>query len=205
MLILNSDKASKHEYNHEYIKTVDNHIYFYANVNKKSCLNLNIEIKKLSDLILNSKKRKYDNIYLHLNSYGGTIYDSLSTVDTIKNCQIPIVSIIEGGVASATTLISVVCDHRIMLENSYILIHQLSTGFYGKFEELKDDYENCEDLMTKMVEIYVKHTKMKEKDVRDFLKRDKWWSPEKCHRFGIVDEIKRGEKKERLNSTLKIV
>ncbi len=204
MLFLNSNK---HHFEHEYIRTVDNHIYFYASVNKKSCLNLNIEIKKLSDLISNSKKRKFEEIYLHINSYGGVIYDALSTIDTIKNCEIPIISIIEGGVASAGTLISVVCDYRVIMGNAYMLIHQLSSGMYGNFEELKDDYENCEELMNKIIQIYVKHTKLKECEIKNILKRDKWWSPEKCLKIGLVDQIMNGNKRKLINplNSLKVI
>ena len=34
-----------------------------------------------------------------------------------------------------------------MTENSNILIHQISTGFCGKFEDLKDEYKNTTELM----------------------------------------------------------
>ena len=37
------------------------------------------------------------NIYLHINSGGGEVNAALSTVDTIRNNKVPIVSIIEGS------------------------------------------------------------------------------------------------------------
>ena len=66
----------------------------------------------------------------------------------VKNSKIPVVSIIEGAAASAAALISVMCDYRIIYENSYMLIHQLSSGTWGKMSELEDEMENLKELMT---------------------------------------------------------
>ena len=58
---------------------------------------------------------------------------------TIKNLKIPVISIIEGGAASSATMISVVCSHRIIYKNSYMLIHQLSSGVVGKYQDIEDE------------------------------------------------------------------
>ena len=47
-------------------------------------------------------------IYLHINSYGGSIFAGLSTLDTIRNTKCDIITIIEGCAASAGTMISIV-------------------------------------------------------------------------------------------------
>ena len=86
-------------------------------------------------------------IYLHINSFGGSVFSAFSVIDTIKNLRIPVVSIIEGAAASAATLISVACDYRIIYETSYMLIHQLSSGSWGKMSELEDEMENLKELM----------------------------------------------------------
>jgi ATP-dependent protease ClpP protease subunit len=120
-----------------------NHIYFYCEVNNKTCLLLNKKIKELNTILL---KQSIDhdiepvNIYLHINSGGGSLFAAFSTIDTIINSQIPIVSIIEGSGASAATLISIVCHERFITENSYMLIHQLSSFNKGKYDEMKDEF-----------------------------------------------------------------
>ena len=71
---------------------------------------------------------------------GGSVFAGLSIIDTIISNPIPVVSIVEGSAASAATLISVVCSERQIRPNSFMLIHQMSSGFWGKMEEIKDEY-----------------------------------------------------------------
>lgn len=179
------------------VEVYRNHIYFYCGVTKKSCLKLNNELRKLELNILNDgksliKKDKY--IYLHISSFGGSVFAGFSTIDTIKSLRVPVVSIIEGAAASAATLISVVCDYRIVYPTSFMLIHQLSSSTWGKMNELEDEMNNLKQLMNKIKEIYKKYTKIKEKDLDDILKRDIWWDSKKCLKSGLVDEIFKNEK-----------
>ena len=77
--------------------------------------------KKLTEARMNLN---VDNlkIYLHINSFGGSVFASLATIDSIRNCKYPVVSIIEGAAASAATLISVVCHERIILVGIFPLM-----------------------------------------------------------------------------------
>jgi ATP-dependent protease ClpP protease subunit len=122
-----------------------NHIYFYTDVDQYTCLELNKKINNLNKELLQyaiEYETEPPNIYLHINSFGGSLFAAFSTIDTIINSKIPIISIIEGCAASAATIISIVCHKRYMTPNSYMLIHQLSSGSNGKFKELKDDFIN---------------------------------------------------------------
>ena len=52
----------------------DNHIYYYSSVTKKSALELNTEIRKVTRTLLRISSDFNTNpppIYLHINSYGG--------------------------------------------------------------------------------------------------------------------------------------
>jgi len=135
----------------------DNTIMFYGEVSERNAKLLNKAIRML-DKDLQVFKVKYDSepppIKLHINSYGGSVFAGLSTVDVILNCKTPVHSYIDGSAASAATLISVVADKRFMYQNSHMLIHQLSSSMWGKFEDFKDEMENLDMLMTKIKKIY---------------------------------------------------
>ncbi len=169
----------------------ENHIYFYCDVTKKTCLMLNKQINELNNTLL---KQAIDlnieaiPIYLHINSFGGSLFAAFSSVDTILNSKVPIISIIEGGAASAATIISMVCSKRLMTENSYMLIHQLSSGGCGKFEELKDDFINDIKLMEMLYKLYYEHTHMGINKIKQILKRDLWLKYDECLKLGLVDE-----------------
>jgi enoyl-CoA hydratase/carnithine racemase len=109
------------------------------------------------------------------------------------NSRIPIVSIIEGAAASAATIISMVCHKRYITPNSFMLIHQLSTGASGKYEEMKDDFMNDTALMELLYRLYLEHTTMNIATIKKVLKRDLWWDAQKCLENGLVDDIHKGD------------
>jgi len=179
------------------VETYRNHIYFYCGVSKKTCLKLNIELKKAAQSIIDNGKNlinKDKYIYLHINSFGGSVFSALSTIDTILNLPVPVVSIIEGAAASAATMISVVCNYRIIYPNSYMLIHQLSSSCWGKMDDLEEEMDNLRELMDRIKSIYKKTTNIEEKDLDEILKHDIWWGAEKCLEVGLVDKINSNDK-----------
>jgi ATP-dependent protease ClpP protease subunit len=174
------------------IETFKNHIYFYSGVSTKSCLKLNIELKKIAQSIIDDGKNllnKDKYIYLHINSFGGSVFAAFSTIDTIINLKVPVVSIIEGAAASAATMISVMCNYRIIYPNSYMLIHQLSSISWGKMDEMEDEMCNLKELMKRIKMIYKKKTKINNDDLSEILKHDLWWDAKKCLSVGLVDKI----------------
>lgn len=181
----NNDKAE--------VTSSRNHIYFYCSVGKKSCLKLNTLLKETAQKIIDDgsnhlKKDKY--IYLHINSFGGGVFAALSTIDTIRNLKVPVISIIEGGAASAATMISVCCDYRIIFKNSFMLIHQLSSSCWGKMNQLEDEMENLKKLMNRIKGIYKENTNIEDDLLDEILKHDLWWDAKKCLSEGLVDMIK---------------
>lgn len=172
--------------------TVDNHIYFYSEVERAKMLELNKAIREL-DTKLQKEALSFSiplpNIYLHINSYGGSIFAGLSTLDTIRNTKCDIITIIEGCAASAGTMISIVGKKRWMQKHSYMLIHQLSSSSWGKYSELVDDMENNNKLMEMIKTLYSEYTKVPPSRLEEILKHDLWWDAEKCLEYGLVDKI----------------
>ena len=188
--ICGSENASSDDNNK--VETVNNRIYFYSEVSRAKNLELN---KSLHGLDVNLQNRALSlsgspgKIFLHINSYGGSVFAGLSSVDYIINSKTPVTSIIDGCAASAATMMSVTANHRQMNRHAYMLIHQLSSGLWGKYEELKDDMENCDNFMKVIKEIYEEHTQIPKKELDKILKHDLWWDADKCLKYGLIDEI----------------
>ena len=169
-----------------------NRIYFYSEVNRPKNLALNKSIVTLGNTLYNrgqSLDMDPGRIFLHINSGGGSVFAGLSSVDYILNSKIPITTVIDGCAASAATIMSVVGHHRIIHKHSFMLIHQISSVMWGKFEEMKDDMKNSELLMETIIKIYEEHTRIPKSELKDLLKRDLWWDANTCLDYGLVDEI----------------
>ena len=172
-------------------KIVENNLYFYGDITESNALELNAALyemdKKLSvtNLFLDVKPH----INLHINSYGGSLFAGLATVDAIRNLNSEVHSYIEGAAASAATLISVACSKRYIGKYSKMLIHQLSATSYGKYTELEDDMENNKHLMDTIKAVYKEYTKVPMKKLNEILKHDLWFDSKTCLELGLVDEI----------------
>ena len=164
---------------------------FYGEVNSDNAKLLNKALRTM-DKDLQVVKVKYGvqvPIKLYINSYGGSIFAGFSTVDTIKSLGTPVHTYIDGSAASAATLISVVADKRFIHQNSFMLIHQLSSVMWGKYEEFKDEMENLDMLMSRIKDIYKEHCSIPKKELDEILKHDLWLDSAKCVKWGLVDEI----------------
>jgi len=177
-----------------HISSEDNHIYFYSDVSNKSVYELNREIRHVTQRMLDIQ-RKYNvdppPIYLHINSYGGSIFAGMSAVDAIKYNKVPIYTVVEGCAASAATLMSVVGKKRYIRPHAHMLIHQLSTIFWGKMDEFDDEMKNLNKLMELIKNIYKEHANVPNSELDEILKHDIWWNANKCVDCNLVDEVVR--------------
>ena len=174
------------------IERDNNHVYFHSEVDRESIFELLALIREAEEeSILTSFKLNIPEvpIYLHINSLGGCVFSALNAIDSIESCKVPIYTIIEGASASAGTLISIVGKKRFIRPNAHMLIHQLSSSFWGKMSEIDDEYNNLQDLMGKIKKIYQKHTNIPKKELSNILKHDLWYDSETCIKYKLADEI----------------
>jgi len=176
------------------VETLNNRIYFYSEVTRSKVLTLNKKLTSLNTSILNQVNTleldgPQAQIRLHINSFGGSVFSGLSACDSIKKSKVPLISIIDGCAASAATLMSVVASERYMQEHAFMLIHQLSSVSWGKYEELKDSMKSNDLLMKTIKDIYIEHTKIPKKKLTAILKHDLWWNARTCLKYGLIDEI----------------
>lgn len=174
-------------------------IFYYSSIEQDKILDLNKSLHELAGKIVSRNMEStlgattFVNtpILLHIKSYGGSVFAGLAGMDTIQDIQkkVPVHTIVEGCAASAGTFLSVVGTKRYMRRNAWMLIHQLSSGLWGKYAEIKDEVENLDRLMDTIKRIYKEHTKVPMKELDGILKRDIWWDAQTCLKYGLIDEI----------------
>ena len=175
------------EKDEELISSNDNSIYFYSPITKTSCFKLEKELLSINQK--NLLEGSNNPINLHIQSNGGSLFNSIYIIDLIKNLETPVYTYIDGFAASAATLISVVGKKRFMTTNSLMLIHQLSGGMNGKFSEIEDENENINGLMDFIIRTYLENTKINKVELEQILKHDIWLNSTYCLQNGLVDKI----------------
>lgn len=178
------------------VQFLDNRIYFTGRVNTDSVTNLikqinyyNSEFNKLQIVNQNVANITPKPIYLHIQTYGGSLLACFAAIDTIRDSKIPIYTVIDGYAASCGSLMALVGKKRFMKKNAFNLMHQLSSGVIGKMNDIVDEYENCSLFMERIYDIYTRYTKLTKEELKKQMEHDHWWDSKKCLEFGLIDEI----------------
>lgn len=169
----------------------NNNIFFYKGVDADSIADLSNKIlvsrnaieKSCIDLGINSNIPI--NLYIH--SSGGSLLAGFAAADIIVRENIH--THIQGAAASAATIMSVCGSHRTISKHSFMLIHQLSSDFWGKFAEFEDHQSNLNNFMKMLEDVYMTHTKLPKSKLKEILKHDLWLDSATALEYGMVDEI----------------
>jgi len=177
------------------IKVEENRVYFHAEVTRENCFKLIECIQKAQEYIaIRNIKNEFEDIgkiYLYIFTDGGELYAGFNVADFIQNSKVDIVTVVEGCVASAGSVISMAGKERYIRKNAYMLIHEIRSGCLGKYSECQDDMDNNNILMEHMkkyVNEKCNNAKL-EKKLDKVLKHDHIWNAEKCLKYNLVDKI----------------
>lgn len=193
----NDDSKSVDEEDPEsdFIRVVGTNVYFTGEVCQESIRDLNVALMKTQmRLMMTCASVGIDppGINLFINSTGGCVFSGFSGMDHIRTMKLPVTTIVDGCCCSAATFLLLGGHKRLMKENSFVLIHQITNTFWGKFEELKDEMETTSRLMEHIMNVYRKETKISEKRLKKFMKRDVYMNSDECIRYGVVSGVFEG-------------
>lgn len=173
-----------------------NHIYFYDYIDDESQMWLQqaMDTAHQECLLENAqagRQQTLDNIYIHINSPGGSVVSSLALYDYLRSFPQCVVGIVEGIAASGASILLCGCQLREMTANSSVLCHELRTWdpSVKKWSEVQDDYENDKYLMDKLKKIYLKETTVPSQIIDEVLKHDVYWDVNKCLEYEFCDVV----------------
>ena len=190
------ERSAGDESNKLTVETINNHVYFYADVDSDRVLALLGELRRLDATLRNEHATRQlegiaplTPIWLHVQSGGGDLFAGFSAADQLQTIATPVYSIVEGYCASAATLISMACKRRFIQPNAFVLIHQLSSCMGGKYEEFRDEMRVLDMAMRRMVMFYAARSRLTPRQAYMLLRHDSWFGAQDCLRIGLVDEI----------------
>lgn len=141
-------------------------------------------------LYLQSTDPKKD-IYMYVNSPGGSAYAGLAIYDTIQHLKNDVSTIVVGTAASAASMIlcSGTKGKRLSLPHSLIHIHQPLGGAEGQASDIEISAREILRLKDLYAELIAKHTGKKSSQVMRDIDRDYFMTPEKAKEYGMIDKI----------------
>jgi len=141
-------------------------------------------------LFLESDDSEKD-IFMYINSPGGNVSAMYAVYDTMQYIKPDVVTIGYGSVCSAGSFILAAGakGKRYALPNTEIMIHEMSTGASGKFNEVVNSYKKMEKLYDKMARHYSIITGQKIAKIKKDMEKDHWLTSEEAKEYGLIDKV----------------
>jgi ATP-dependent Clp protease protease subunit len=130
-------------------------------------------------------------IYLYINSPGGSVYAGMAIYDTIQHLRAPVATFCVGMAASmGAVLVAAGAEgKRAALPNSRIMIHQPSSGVQGTAADIEIQAQEILRTRQKLNEILAHHTGQTVEKIAEDVDRDRWMSPEEAVDYGLIDRV----------------
>lgn len=150
--------------------------------------NANLVIAQL--LFLQAEDPKKD-IYLYINSPGGSVTAGLAILDTMNYVKPDVATVCVGIAASAAAVILSAGKKgkRFALPNSEVMIHQPWGGAQGQATDIEITAKHIIATRERLNKILAKNTGQKLDKIEKDVDRDYFMMAEDAKKYGIIDEI----------------
>ncbi len=136
-------------------------------------------------------------IYLYINSPGGSVYAGLAIYDTMQFLSCNVATICMGLAASMGSFLLAAGTKgmRSALPNSRIMLHQPSGGSQGTAADIEIQAKEILYVRERLNQIYAERTGQSVQRIMDDLDRDRFMSPDEAEEYGLIDSVitQRGE------------
>lgn len=159
-------------------------IYLNGEINGESSLSIITQLRYLAS-------KSDSDIYMFINSAGGTVSDGLAIYDTMNEITCDVVTIATGMAASMGSflLAAGTPGKRYVTPSTEVMIHQPLGGVQGQATDISLLAEHIQKIKSKLVTILAEKCGKNLSDVITDMERDFWMSGEQAKKYGIVDFI----------------
>lgn len=130
-------------------------------------------------------------IYLYINSPGGSVYAGLGIYDTMQYIQPSIHTICTGAAASmgAILLCAGESGRRSALRHSRVMIHQPLGGVQGPAADIEITANEILKIRKELYTIISNHTGQTVEKIEKDSDRDYWMDSQEAKEYGMIDEV----------------
>jgi ATP-dependent Clp protease protease subunit len=142
-------------------------------------------------LLLAADDDKKD-IFLYINSPGGSITAGMAIYDTMQYVPNDIVTVGIGMAASMGQLLLTAGTKgkRYITPNARVLLHQPHGGFGGTSSDIQTQAALILDMKKRLAEITAAQTGKTVEQINEDGDRDRWFSAQEALEYGFVDHIR---------------
>ena len=130
-----------------------------------------------------------------IDSYGGQVYSLMAMVSTIKQCDLPVATIVQGKAMSCGALLFSFGSHgmRYMDKDATVMIHDVSSATWGKVEEIKSSAAESDRLNKKVYKMMAQNIGKPDnyfiEQIHQQGHADWYLNAQECLDMGLANEI----------------
>ncbi|MEX0891772.1 MAG: ATP-dependent Clp endopeptidase proteolytic subunit ClpP [Gemmatimonadota bacterium] len=130
-------------------------------------------------------------IYLYINSPGGSVYSGLAIYDTMQYLKAPVNTMCMGLAASMGSFLLAAGSQgkRSALPNSRIMIHQPSSGAQGTAADIEIQAKEILYARERLNQLLADHTGQTVERIAEDVDRDRFMSALEAKDYGIIDNV----------------
>lgn len=146
-----------------------------------------------AQLLLLAAEDPDKDIFLYINSPGGSISAGMAIYDTMQYIKNDVATVAMGLAASMGQflLCAGAAGKRYALPHARIMMHQPSGGIGGTASDIKIQAEQMSFTKKNMAELIAFHTGQKAETITTDSDRDRWFTAEEAKEYGFVDHVVR--------------
>jgi len=156
-----------------------------------SAINDDVANSIIAQLLFLQADNPEKDVYLYINSPGGSVYAGMAVYDTIKFLACDVNTYCMGIAASMGSFLlgAGTKGKRFALPNSRIMLHQPSGGGQGNAADIEIQARELLFLRARMNEIYAECTGQTVERVAEDIDRDRFMSPDEAKAYGLIDHV----------------
>lgn len=141
--------------------------------------------------LLQLESESHDDIYLYINSPGGSVTAGMAIYDTMQYIKSDVATVCLGHAASmgAVILSGGAKGKRCILPHGEVMIHQPSGGSSGQASEILIAADHIRDTKQMLNEILAENCSRDVAEVAKDTDRDYWMRANAALEYGIVDKV----------------
>ncbi|GAB2469996.1 ATP-dependent Clp protease proteolytic subunit [Luteococcus sediminum] len=144
-----------------------------------------------AQLLLLNAEDPHKDIYLYINSPGGSVTAGMAIFDTMQWISNDVATVAMGLAASMGQFLLSAGTHgkRYALPHSRIMMHQPSGGIGGTASDIRIQAEQSLHIKKQMAELIAQHTGQPLAQIEADSDRDRWFTAAQALEYGFIDHV----------------
>lgn len=135
-----------------------------------------------------------EEIALHINSPGGSVFDGVAIQNMLKQHKAHVTTYIDGIAGSIASIIALAGDEIHIADNGYVMIHDPASFVMGNKEDMLKEAEVLDKLAEGMANDYAARMEITPEDARALMAAETWWLGQEAVDAGFADSTYEGSR-----------